>query len=97
MPRTRCSAFGKRQPHASGVFPSPKLVRDALHRPSSEPEGPSHLQDTHAFRKLVSHLPFSRAVYLRAAELHALSNRALEAGFDSLADHRSLKLSKGAC
>src|SRR5262249_44548156 len=50
----------------------------------------------HALRKLLSHLPFRRTVYFRPAELHALSNRALEAGFDSLANHRPLKLSERA-
>src|SRR5262249_41795261 len=48
------------------------------------------------FRKLLSHLPLGRAAYLRPAELHALSNRSLEAGFDSLANHRPLKLSERA-
>jgi hypothetical protein len=33
--------------------------------------------------------PFRRTVYLRSAELHALSNRALEAGFDSFAKKRA--------
>ncbi|HKD29595.1 MAG TPA: hypothetical protein VKC66_27265, partial [Xanthobacteraceae bacterium] len=36
------------------------------------------------------------AVDLRSAELHALSDGALETCFDPLADHRPLKLSKGA-
>jgi hypothetical protein len=60
---------------------------------------PSNLatfQDTRAISKLLSHLPFGRAVYLRPAELHALSNRALEACFDSLANHRPLKFGKRA-
>jgi hypothetical protein len=47
-------------------------------------------------RKLMSNLPFRRTVYLRSAELHALSNRALEAGFDSFANHCALKLSERA-
>jgi hypothetical protein len=57
---------------------------------------PSDLQDAYTFRKLLSHLPLGRAVDLRPAQLHALSNRSLEAGFDSLADHRPLQLSEGA-
>ena len=36
-----------------------------------------------------------RAVDLRSAELHALSDGALETCFDPLADYRPLKLSKG--
>jgi hypothetical protein len=60
------------------------------------PEGRSHLQDTHAFRKLVSHLPFGRTIYLVPAEFHALRYRALETCFDSWADHRPLELRKGA-
>src|SRR5262249_1821788 len=78
------------------VLPSTNLVGDALYRASPNPERPRHLQDAHALRKLLSHLPFGRAVYLRPAELRALSDGALEAGFDSLADHRPLKLSKRA-
>jgi hypothetical protein len=35
--------------------------------------------------KLLPHLAFGRAVYLRPAEFHALGDSALEAGFDSLA------------
>src|SRR6516164_2159244 len=77
------------------TLPSTNLLCDALHRASPDPEGPSHLQDTHAFRKLVSHLPFGRIIYLRPAEFHALRYRALETCFDPLADHRPLKLSKG--
>jgi len=41
-------------------------------------------------------LPLGRAVDLRPAELHALSNRSLEAGFGSLANHCALKLSERA-
>jgi hypothetical protein len=52
--------------------------------------------DIHTFRKLPSHLPFGRAVYLRPTQLHALSDGALEPCFYSLADHRPLKFSKGA-
>src|SRR5262245_6623380 len=77
-------------------FLSPKLLCDALHRASPDPKRLGHLQDTHTLRKLLSHLAFGRAVYLRPAELHALSNGALEPCFDPLADHRPLKLSKGA-
>src|SRR5215813_12771048 len=65
---------------------SAKLLCDALRRASPDPEGPSHLQDTHAFRKLVSHLPFGRTIYLRPAEFHALRYRALETCFDPLTD-----------
>src|SRR5262245_10727535 len=36
--RRRRSALGNRQPHASSVFPSPKLVRDALDRASPDAE-----------------------------------------------------------
>ena len=54
------------------------------------------LQDTHALRKLLSHLAFGRAVYLRPTELHALGDGALETCFDSLANHGPLKFSKGA-
>ena len=67
-----------------------------MDRASPEPERPRHLQDAHAFRKLLSHLPFGRAIYLRPAELHALSNGALETCFDPLSDHRPLELRKGA-
>src|SRR6516162_3894973 len=78
------------------TLPSTNLLCDALHRASPDPERPRHLQDAHALRKLLSHLPFGRAIYLRPAELHALSNAALEPCFDPLPDHRPLKLSKGA-
>src|SRR5262249_50276856 len=47
-------------------------------------------------RKLLSHLAFGCAVDLRSAELHALGDGTLEPCFDPLADHRPLKLSKGA-
>src|SRR5262249_37561558 len=78
------------------TLPSTNLLCDALDRASPDPERPGHLQDAHAFRKLVSDLAFGRAVYLRPAELHALSDGALEACFDPLANHCALKLSKGA-
>src|SRR5262245_830458 len=61
---------------------------------SPNPERLGNLQDT-ALRKLLTYLPFGRAVYLRPSELHALGDGALEARFDRLADHRPLKLSKG--
>src|SRR5262245_12350988 len=98
MPPTRRSARGKRQaPHLTSiVFLLPKLVCDALDRASPDAERLGNLQDTHALRKLLSHLAFGHAVYLRPAELHALSNGALEAGFDSLANHCALEFSKGA-
>src|SRR5262245_51821801 len=73
-----------------------KLVCDALDRAGPDAERLGNLQDTHALRKLLSNLPFYRTVYLRPAELHALSNRALEAGFDPLANHCALKLSERA-
>src|SRR6516225_11612177 len=76
-------------------FLSPKLLCDALHRASPDPERPRHLQDAHALRKLLLHLAFGCAVDLRSAELHALGDGALEPCFDPLADHRPLKLSKG--
>jgi len=67
-----------------------------MDRASPEPERPRHLQDAHAFRKLLSHLPFGRAIYLRSAELHALGDGALETCFDPLSDHGPLKFSEGA-
>src|SRR6516165_5176069 len=50
------------------TLPSTNLLCDALHRASPDPERPRHLQDAHALRKLLSHLPFGRAIYLRPAE-----------------------------
>src|SRR5215467_693930 len=79
-----------------GLVPSSKLLCDALDRAGPDAERLGNLQDTHALRKLLSNLPFRHTVYLRPTELHALSNRALEAGFDSLANHCALKLSEGA-
>src|SRR6516165_5730567 len=78
------------------TLPSTNLLCDALHRASPDPERLGNLQDTHALRKLPSHLPLGRAVYLRPAELHALGDSALEARFDALADHRPLELSERA-
>ena len=75
---------------------SGSLACDALHRASADAERSGDLQDTHTFRKLPSHLPLGRAVDLRATEFHALGDRALEPSFDTLADHRPLKLGKGA-
>src|SRR5262245_17093640 len=94
MPRTRPLSLSRTVSHTSSVLPSPKFVCDALDRASPDPERFGHLQDTHALRKLLSNLPFRRTVYLRPAELHTLSNRALEAGFDTLSDHCALKLSE---
>src|SRR5262245_63474149 len=74
----------------------PKLVCDALDRASADAERPGNLQDTHAVRKVLSNLPFRRTVYLRPAELHPLTNRALEARLDALANHGPLELSEGA-
>src|SRR5262245_48975980 len=87
---------GKRQPLASIVFLLPKLVCDALDRASPDAERLGNLQDTHARRKLLSNLPFGRTVYLRPAELHAVSNRTLEARFDAFANRCALKLSERA-
>src|SRR5215471_18482671 len=78
------------------TLPSTNLLCDALHRASPDAERLGNLQDTHTLRKLMSNLPFRRTVYLRSAELHALSNRTLEAGFHSLANHCALKLSERA-
>ena len=39
------------------------------------------LQHTDTLRKLLSHLPFRRAVYLRPVELHGLGDGALETYF----------------
>src|SRR5262249_15799089 len=47
-------------------------------------------------RKLPSHLPFGRAIYLRPAELHALGDSALETRFYPLSDHGPVKFSEGA-
>jgi hypothetical protein len=97
-PRLRVCAYSarnaRRRPLSSSF--SPQLVCDALDRASPDAERLGHLQDTHALRKLLSHLAFGRAVYLRPAELHALGDGALEACFDSLANHGPLKFSKGA-
>src|SRR5262245_26964859 len=57
---------------------SAKLVCDALDRAIPDAERPRHLQDSHALRKLLSHLPFGRAIYLRPAELHALGDGAAD-------------------
>jgi hypothetical protein len=54
-----------------GLLPSSKLLCDALHRASPDPERSGDLQDTHTLRKLLSHFPFD--VDLRPAELHALA------------------------
>jgi len=64
---------------------SPKLVCNALDRASPDAERLGHLQDTHALPKLLLHLAFGRAVYLRPTELHALGN-------GSLANHAPLIL-----
>ena len=77
MPPSRCSARNARR--KSLVLP--KLVGNALDRASPNSKRLGHLQDTLTPRKLRSHLAFGRSVYLRATELHALSDRALEACF----------------
>src|SRR5262245_2384417 len=41
-----------------------------MDRASPDPERPRHLQDTNTLRKVLSHLAFGRAVYLRTAELY---------------------------
>src|SRR5215470_7765254 len=51
------------------TLPSTNLLCDALHRASPDPERLGHLQNTHTLREQPSHLLFSHAVYLRAAEL----------------------------
>ena len=51
--------------------------------------------DPHSPRKLPSHLPFDRAVYLRPTRPHALGDGSLESGLDPLPNHRALELSKG--
>jgi hypothetical protein len=76
---------------------SSSFTCDTLDRASPDPERLGHPQDANTLRKLLSHLTFSRAVYLWPTELHALGHGALEACFDSLANHTPLKLSKGAC
>ena len=54
-PFARCRAT----PGGSGYrLPSPKLVCNALDRASPVAERLGHLQDTHALRKLLSHLAF---------------------------------------
>ena len=68
-----------------------------MYRASPDAKRPGDLQDTDALRKLLSHPPLGRTVYLRPAEFHALRYGALETCFDPLTDHRPLKLSKGAC
>src|SRR5215471_10463076 len=90
------AAWSLKASATSMTLPSTNLLCDALHRASPDPEGPSHLHDTHAFRKLVSHLPFDRTIYLGPAEFHALRHGTLEPCFDALANHRPLELGKGA-
>jgi len=58
-----------------------------MYRASPDAKRPGDLQDADALRKLLSHLAFGRAVYLRPAEPHALGDGALETCFDSLANH----------
>ena len=72
----------RRQRRRMGLVPSSKVPCDALDRASPDSERPRHLQDTYTLRKLRSHLSFSRAVYLRPAELHPLGDGPLEAGLD---------------
>src|SRR5215475_9558093 len=79
-----------------GLVPSSKLLCDALHRASPDPERLGDLQHTHALCKLLSHLAFGRAVYLGPTEFHTLGDGALEACFYSLSDHGPLELSKRA-
>src|SRR5262245_4692831 len=99
---SRALPTGGARPHIQlcdqhmAVLPSTNLVGDALDRASSDAERFRDLQDTRALRKLLSHLAFGRAVYLRSAELHALGDGALEPRFDSLANHCALEFSKGA-
>jgi hypothetical protein len=51
---------------------------------------------TYSLRKLLSHLPFGRAVYLRPAELHALGKGAFEARLHALSHHAAFEFRKGA-
>ena len=55
-PTSRALLCAQRQEEAAIVFLSPKLVCDALDRASPDAERLGHLQDTHALRKLLSHL-----------------------------------------
>ena len=91
VPPSRCSARNARR--KSLVLP--KLVGNALDRASPNSKRLGHLQDTDTLRKLLSHLPFYRAVDPRPAELHALSDGALETCLYPLANHRPLEFSKG--
>jgi hypothetical protein len=79
-------------PSSQGV----KLAADALHGASPEAQELGGFQDPRSLRKLPSHLPFGRAVYLRPTKPHALGNGSLEPGLDPLPNHRALELSKGS-
>src|SRR5262249_24921190 len=66
---------------SAGVFfGAPRPVQKVASKPSTKSPtvgmsgSASERVATHAFRKLVSHLPFSRTIYLRPAEFHALSD-----------------------
>src|SRR6516164_4240054 len=67
------AAWSLKASATSMTLPSTNLLCDALHRASPDAERLSHLQNTHTLREQPSHLPFGRAVYLRAAELYPLS------------------------
>src|SRR6266576_4324212 len=73
-----------------------KLAADALHGASPEAQELGGFQDPRSLRKLPSHLPFGRAVYLRPTKPHALGDGSLESGLDPLPNHRALELSKGS-
>jgi hypothetical protein len=73
-----------------------KLAADALHSASPEAQELGGFQDPRSLRKLPSHFPFGRAVYLRPTKPHALGDGSLEPGLDPLPNHRALELSKGS-
>ena len=56
----------------SMTLPSTNLVCDALDRASPDAERLGNLQDAHTLRKLMSNLPFGRAIYLRPASSLAI-------------------------
>src|SRR6478672_1383778 len=73
-----------------------KLAADALHGASPEAQELGGFQDPRSLRKLPTHLPFGRVVYLRPTKPHALGDGSLESGLDPLPNHRALELSKGS-
>src|SRR5262249_1855175 len=93
-----------RPPHRGAQAPrqdklalfSHKLPCDTLHRASPDPKGLGYPQHPHALCKLLSHLAFGLAVYLRPTEFHTLCDGVLVARFYSLSDHRPLEPSNRA-